>query len=499
MAKKYIYFIVLIISFFCNYTFAQTGCQVPLVPPVLASVSVHPETGMTNLEWTLSPESNIAGYIIYTYIEDQGSRGDPVDTLWNPGISTYSYINPGYKYFSTSYVVTALRLPDCEGPFSNILNTIFTEASLDTCNTEIHVSWNAYSSYPQNVTGYTVLVSVNGGNYTEAGIVSQEVTSYILDDFEPDSEYCFVVRANLEGGKYSTSNKSCVLTRMQTPPQWINADYATVTSAGDISLEFTIDPSSEIDLFSLEKKSGLSGTFNEIALVRTDVGSVTFTDKDADPSIVNYYMLSAINSCNVRANSSNIASNIVLSLEGTGNEIRLVWNKYRNWLGSVSGYRIFMDTGSGFIEVASVEPSDTLFSVSIPEIIYNVTTGEACFYVTAGEISNPHGITGESKSREICFVIEEVITVPNLFTPDGDSRNDLFKPVIAFSPSDYQLIISNRQGKVLFRSNDFSEAWDGSDYGDPVPEGVYMWVMRLTTPAGKKLNRTGTITVLKNR
>jgi gliding motility-associated-like protein len=121
-----------------------------------------------------------------------------------------------------------------------------------------------------------------------------------------------------------------------------------------------------------------------------------------------------------------------------------------------------------------------LFSVSIPEIIYNVTTGEACFYVTAGEISNPHGITGESKSREICFVIEEVITVPNLFTPDGDSRNDLFKPVIAFSPSDYQLIISNRQGKVLVRSNDFSEAWDGSDNGDPVPEGVYMWVMKLT-------------------
>ena len=46
---------------------------------------------------------------------------------------------------------------------------------------------------------------------------------------------------------------------MQNPPEWINADYATVKAHDAISLSFTIDPFSEIDTFDLERKSGYSG------------------------------------------------------------------------------------------------------------------------------------------------------------------------------------------------------------------------------------------------
>jgi len=52
---------------------------------------------------------------------------------------------------------------------------------------------------------------------------------------------------------------------MQRPPQWINADYATVNSENKISLSFTIDPLSEMTHFSLERKIGTSGIFQEIA------------------------------------------------------------------------------------------------------------------------------------------------------------------------------------------------------------------------------------------
>ncbi len=52
---------------------------------------------------------------------------------------------------------------------------------------------------------------------------------------------------------------------------------------------------------------------------------------------------------------------MVLSVFSTGNEARLSWNQYQEWLGPVSGYRVFMDTGSGFIEEAQTEPGDTVF------------------------------------------------------------------------------------------------------------------------------------------
>jgi len=142
-------------------------------------------------------------------------------------------------------------------------------------------------------------------------------------------------------------------------------------------------------------------------------------------------------------------------------------------------------------------PADTTFTISIPEIMYELNDGKVCFYVTADETGNPYGVNGESNSNQLCEEIEEVITVPNAFTPDGDLKNDLFRPVITFTPSEYRLLVSNRQGKTLFETNDFMEYWDGTDNGNPVPQGVYLWFIRLKTPEGKSISRTGTLTIIK--
>jgi gliding motility-associated-like protein len=196
--------------------------------------------------------------------------------------------------------------------------------------------------------------------------------------------------------------------------------------------------------------------------------------------------------------SSNLASNIVLNAQNTGNQIILQWNQYHDWYGSPSLHRIFLDTGKGFIEAGNTGLADTIFTVSIQEIMYSLVGGKVCFYVTTIESGNPYGITGESNSNRICSDIDEIVTVPNVFTPDGDLKNDLFRPVLTFTPADYRLVVSNRQGRTLFETNDFMDSWDGSDKGNPVPEGVYLWFLKIRTPAGKNISRTGTLTVVKN-
>jgi hypothetical protein len=70
--------------------------------------------------------------------------------------------------------------------------------------------------------------------------------------------------------------------------------------------------------------------------------------------------------------------------------------------------------------------------------------------------------------------------------------------VLTFTPSDYRLVIRSRQGKTLFETNDFMASWDGSDNGNPVPEGVYLWFLKIKTPEGKSISRSGTVTVVKN-
>ncbi|MBW6461388.1 MAG: gliding motility-associated C-terminal domain-containing protein, partial [Bacteroidales bacterium] len=71
--------------------------------------------------------------------------------------------------------------------------------------------------------------------------------------------------------------------------------------------------------------------------------------------------------------------------------------------------------------------------------------------------------------------------IPNAFTPDGDGRNDIFKPVLAnpeLSIVDCRLSIFDRWGGILFETKDIDDGWDGTKNGKPCPVGVYVY--RLT-------------------
>lgn len=475
--------------------------QVPPDPPALTYLTVNQSTGYTDLIWSVpNAAPDIAGFVIYHY-DIQSKEGYAIDTIYDPTATTYSADDGKLtSTFVESYVVAAFDNSGNISPLSNYLSTILVESKLDSCNKKIVITWNDYLSVPYKVTGYDIFCSENGGAYILAGRVDETATSFETDGLMNGSSYSFNVRAVLENSQISSSNKTDnIAVNFRKTPAWINADYATVTGSGEIALSFTIDPDSETDLFMLERKSGQSGSYQEIAMIRTSVQSITYTDWDASPETLNYYMLSAVNSCNLKAISSNQASNIILKANSDNNEINLKWSSYRYWLGNVSSYRLFIDTGNGFNEYAEISSPDTTYSISLPDIMYSLSAGEVCFYVTADETSNPYGISGESCSNRVCYTSEEKITVPNIFTPDGDLKNDLFKPVLTFTPSDYHLIISDRQGKTVFETRDQNEYWDGTDNGRQLPQGVYIWFVKTRTYSGKTISKTGTVTIYRNR
>ena len=197
------------------------------------------------------------------------------------------------------------------------------------------------------------------------------------------------------------------------------------------------------------------------------MGTVHFIDNQADSGMINYYRLSAVNNCNLPVLTSNLASNIVLSLKRQDDNIILSWNSYKKWLGTIESYRLYTNTGDGFRENAVIPAADTAFTLDYQQIMYQVSSDKVCFYVIATENSNPYGIRGSSISSETCTTPTEVITVPNVFTPNNDLKNDLFRPVVSFTPLDYHLIISDRHNRVLFETRDFLDDGMALAMGNP--------------------------------
>jgi gliding motility-associated-like protein len=490
--------IALFIFFAGTSGLAQVNCTVPL-SPVLTSVTVIPENGNVGIRWNGSPSDNISAYIIYYYSPENEGWIALEDTIWNPSARSFTYTNPVANRKSMRFVAAAYRNSlisggdGCPSELSNPLNTIFCESLIDTCSKQITLKWNSYSDNPVNITGYDILASENANPLAVAYHTGKDARTFSVSDFSTGSNYCFAIRAVLEDGTYSYSNKTCLSTAMQRAPVWINADYATVDENNNIALSFTIDPSAEINRFILEKKSG-TGSFIKLADEVSRDNRVTYTDINPDLTRINYYRLSAMNGCKVAVTVSDIVSNMVLNHEQNSGNLILSWNQSGKLPGEVFSYNLFMNTGDGFRELSSII-SDTIRTIELKDIIYEIATDKMCFFVRANESGNPFGINSQSRSATICEDIIEKITVPNLFTPNNDLKNDRFRPVLSFTPVDYRLMISDRHGKIVFQTSDFMEEWDGS--GGSGSETVFLWFLKLKSPSGKTYTRTGTVTLVR--
>lgn len=88
-----------------------------------------------------------------------------------------------------------------------------------------------------------------------------------------------------------------------------------------------------------------------------------------------------------------------------------------------------------------------------------------------------------------------VIYAPDVFTPNGDGRNDVFEPLVScpdLTPT--SLSIFNRWGELLFRTDQPPFAWDGRYRADGCPGGTYAWQLTYRLSAAD-----GTVTLEKKQ
>lgn len=94
---------------------------------------------------------------------------------------------------------------------------------------------------------------------------------------------------------------------------------------------------------------------------------------------------------------------------------------------------------------------------------------------------------------------ELLLYAPNSFTPNGDEYNNYWNVVVkGISTTNYNLMIFNRWGEMIFESNDPTIGWDGTYNGRIVETGTYVWKasMRKENNDGK-IEFNGFINLLK--
>jgi gliding motility-associated-like protein len=102
----------------------------------------------------------------------------------------------------------------------------------------------------------------------------------------------------------------------------------------------------------------------------------------------------------------------------------------------------------------------------------------------------------DSAQQGIRVRVRENIYIPNAFSPNGDNVNDYFF-VDGANISNIKMVIFDRWGEILVRTEDKNFKWDGTFKGDKCQQGVYGYFVTTKGANGTENEYKGTITLVK--
>ncbi len=121
-------------------------------------------------------------------------------------------------------------------------------------------------------------------------------------------------------------------------------------------------------------------------------------------------------------------------------------------------------------------------------------------YVITQIVKDQFGCADTAKQiLKILNVYSEITKlIPNAISPNGDGKNDIWRLdfINAYYPN-AEIEIYNRWGELIFRSEGYSNAWDGTYRGTPLPIATYYYIINLKDPKVESSIYKGTILLIK--
>jgi gliding motility-associated-like protein len=120
-----------------------------------------------------------------------------------------------------------------------------------------------------------------------------------------------------------------------------------------------------------------------------------------------------------------------------------------------------------------VVEGDTIQDNSLPYVWNNV----GFYTISVSQTVNGCVSNEEQANIAIQECPQELIYIPNTFTPDGDAFNNIWLPIFTdgFDVYDYNLLVFNRWGETIFESYNHTVGWDGTYNNKMCFDGIYVW------------------------
>jgi gliding motility-associated-like protein len=112
-------------------------------------------------------------------------------------------------------------------------------------------------------------------------------------------------------------------------------------------------------------------------------------------------------------------------------------------------------------------------------------------------VSNDAGCVDSAFITVKIFKTIPSVFVPTAFTPNGDGKNDLLRPIAAGIERIEFFNVYNRLGQLVFNTATNGKGWDGTVGGSPQNSGVFVWMVKAIDYTGAPYFQKGTVTLIR--
>ncbi len=245
------------------------------------------------------------------------------------------------------------------------------------------------------------------------------------------------------------------------------------TNGSDVVVQWDFTGPSNQTGMTLQRNSGSEWS------IATEVASTasTFRDVHADARAGPvFYLLALTNACD-----EDVVTDVHQTMFLTGvadtsaNLITLAWNHYSAWKQGVDSYEVWrkLDDSPGLGFLARVSPAENSYS----EVL--TTDGfRHRYYIRAVDATGQY----VSWSSPVDFEFKHPLFIPNIITPNGDGKNDVFiiRNIHLYPGS--ALTIYDRWGKKVYFQSDYGGGWGA----EGLSAGVYYYTLAVNRDTAYK-------------